>query len=274
MVHFFIEGSCRGLFYDVGVGKFGHPKKVEVQGSFVHVALLWQKCMLGGGVLGAYGLGLRLGCSSVTKCWSHCEGCMKTICWRTEESHGRPWSSWPVARPSSQQSAVRTLTALSCCIRKSHKKTFLAPLDQQHFIYIETICTFVARATTFGLCYCIFYVVSDDSLFVCCCMRISTWCCTCGLAGPLRMPSELLRYLTRNTRPTVRRETIGLLRSLLDYVISYLRNYYYLFIFAIKDGFAAGKANIYNRMDWFVLILESCNSLCMPTLFMPWTLDA
>ena len=66
------------------------PKIAEVQGNSVHVALLWQKCTLESGVLGACGLGLRLGGSSMSKFWSRREGCVRSICWRTEESHGKP----------------------------------------------------------------------------------------------------------------------------------------------------------------------------------------
>lgn len=106
-------------------------------------------------------------------------------------------------------------------------------------MHIKTICTCIYIWPL--LLH--FYVVFDDSLLVCCYLRISTWCSTCGLARPLWMPTEVLRYLTRNTRTAVRRETKGPFRSLLDYVISYLRSYYFiiiiLFIFAIKNGFAA-----------------------------------
>ena len=68
----------------------------------------------------------------------------------------------------------------------------------------------------------------------------------------------------------------GPLCSLLDYMISCLGGVIIIsLIFAIKDGFAAGrvwKADIYHRWDWFALSLESCNSQWMPTFDMPWTL--
>jgi hypothetical protein len=147
--------------------------------------------------------------------------------------------------PSSRTN-TRTQTAVQLC--QKHTQTFLVPVYQQHkglvnsYSYIQRRYARVLHVQL-RLTFVIIYFVFHDSFF-CCCLTVSTWYCTCGLSGPLRMPSEVLRYLTGNTGPAVNRETKGPLRSLLDCVISYLRRVIIIIIiimlciFAVKDSFA------------------------------------
>lgn len=58
----FIEGSCRGLFYDVrGGGASDRPKKAEVQGNSVHVARVMAKMHAREWSFGSVWAGLEIG---------------------------------------------------------------------------------------------------------------------------------------------------------------------------------------------------------------------